>query len=64
MKSPRFTDAERYRVPYVPSVATDIRATFARIEREQQRAAVVEGWPEPALPEWRPGWSMCTGHTA
>jgi hypothetical protein len=34
MKSPRFTDAERYRVPYVPAAATDIRLTFARRERE------------------------------
>ena len=54
MKPPRFTDAKRYRVPYVPAAATDIRATFARIERERQRASVVEGWPEPALPEWKP----------
>lgn len=35
MKSPRFTDAERYRVPYVRSSRTNIRATFARIERER-----------------------------
>lgn len=35
MKSPRFTDAERYRVPYVHSSRTNIRATFERIERER-----------------------------
>lgn len=54
MKPVRFTDGERYRTPYVPAAATDIRRTFERIEREMQRAAVVEGWPEPTLPEWRP----------
>lgn len=35
MKSPRFTDAERYRVPYVHSSRTNIRDTFARIKRER-----------------------------
>ncbi len=35
MKPPRFTDSARFRVPYVPAAATNIRATFARIERER-----------------------------
>lgn len=35
MKPARFTDGERYRVPYVPAAATDIRVTFERIERER-----------------------------
>jgi hypothetical protein len=34
MKPVRFTDLERYRVPYVHSSRTDIRLTFARRERE------------------------------
>lgn len=34
MKPVRFTDTARYRVPYVPAAATDIRLTFARRERE------------------------------
>lgn len=54
MKPVRFTDGERYRVPYVPAAYTDIRVTFARIERERQRAAVVEGWPELSIREWKP----------
>ncbi len=54
MKPVRFTDSARFRVPYVPAASTNIRATFARIEREQQRAAVVEGWPELDVPEWQP----------
>lgn len=35
MKPVRFTDTERFRVPYVPAAATNIRATFERIERER-----------------------------
>ena len=54
MKPPRYTDAHRYPHGYRPAAATDIRETFSRIERERQRASVVEGWPEPALPECRP----------
>ncbi len=34
-KSPRFTDAHRFPVPYRDSKATDIAATFRRIRREQ-----------------------------
>ena len=54
MKPVRFTDLERRKVPYVRAAETDIRATFARIKRERQRSAAVEGWPEPAVPEWKP----------
>ena len=54
MKPPRYTDAHRYQHGYRPAAATDIRETFARIERQQQRAAVVDGWPEPSVPEWKP----------
>jgi hypothetical protein len=54
MKPVRFTDSARYRVPYVSAAATNIRATFERIEREQQRAAVVADWPEIDVPEWQP----------
>lgn len=35
MKPVRFTDLERYRVPYVHSSRTNIRDTFERIERER-----------------------------
>jgi hypothetical protein len=38
----------------VSAAATNIRATFERIEREQQRAAVVADWPEIDVPEWQP----------
>jgi len=37
MKEPRFTDAERWKTPYVPASATDIRKTFERITREFQK---------------------------
>jgi len=35
VKPVRFTDQARFRVPYVPAASTNIRATFARIERER-----------------------------
>lgn len=35
MKPVRFTDSARFRVPYVPAAATNIRVTFERIERER-----------------------------
>jgi hypothetical protein len=56
MKPVRFTDYwQRSGRRYTPAASTDIRRdTFERIEREQQRAAVVADWPEPAVPEWRP----------
>ncbi|MFE8033818.1 hypothetical protein [Thiohalocapsa marina] len=54
MKQPRFTDTHRYPHGYRPAAATDIRKTFARIERQQQRAAVVEGWPSVEVPQWTP----------
>lgn len=37
-RRPRFTDAHRYPRGYVPSFATNIRRTFARV-RKQLRAA-------------------------
>lgn len=54
MKPVRFTDLDRYPHGYRSAAQTDIRETFARIERQQQRAAAVEGWPTPTLPEWTP----------
>lgn len=63
MNAPRFTDYwQRTGHRYVPAAATDIRETFARIRRDQQRAEVVAGWPMPALPEWTPvarSWTDC-----
>lgn len=38
MKTPRFTDADRFRVAYTNSGATNIAKTFARIRREQEEA--------------------------
>lgn len=54
MKTPRFTDAERYPHGYRTAAQTDIRETFARFERQLQRASVVEGWPELSIDEWKP----------
>lgn len=54
MKAPRYTDAHRYPHGYKPAAATNIRETFARIERQQQRVATVEGWPELSIGEWKP----------
>jgi len=55
VKEPLFTDYwQRSGRRYIPAAATNIRATFERIERERQRSAAVEGWPEPAVPEWKP----------
>jgi hypothetical protein len=34
MKTPKFTDAHRYPHGYVKSEATDIRATFRRVQRQ------------------------------
>lgn len=38
MRTPRYTDLDRYRVPYRPSNKTDIAATFRRIRAEQAKA--------------------------
>ena len=35
MRTPKFTDSAKWRVPYVKSSATDIRRTFNRVRREQ-----------------------------
>lgn len=55
-REPNYTDYwQRSGRRYTPAASTDIRRdTFARIARERKRAAVVEGWPMPALPEWKP----------
>ena len=37
MKEPRFTDQNRWKTPYVPAAATDIRKTFERIQRQHKR---------------------------
>lgn len=48
MKKIRFTDEARWPVAYIPSSATDITKTFARIRKqlaeqaEQEKAAVAE----------------------
>lgn len=41
MKAPKFTDSERFKAPYVPANATDIRKTFARARKQQAEAAKV-----------------------
>lgn len=38
MKTPRYTDAEKYPHGYTPHAATDIRRTFARVRAEQRKA--------------------------
>lgn len=39
MKTPRFTDADRFKTAYTNANATNISRTFARIRREQAEAA-------------------------
>lgn len=34
MRTPRYTDLHRYRVPYKPSNKTDVAATFRRVRAE------------------------------
>ena len=37
MRTPKFTDLDRYQVPYKPSNKTDVAATFRRIRAEQAK---------------------------
>lgn len=38
MKSPKFTDQQRFPYGYTSAAATDISKTFARIQAEQKRS--------------------------
>jgi hypothetical protein len=40
--------------PYVSAAATNVAETIRRARERQQRAAVVEGWPEVSIGEWKP----------
>ena len=43
MKRPRFTDEHKYPVPYRSAAATNIRATFRRIQAEQKKNEAERG---------------------
>jgi len=42
MKTPRYTDMDRYRHGYRTAAATEIARTFERVRREQREQAALE----------------------